>query len=149
MHRLIASFGCLVALVQSAQADPDALTLAAPSPSETEQAEPDWYQQFTFSNANSSALIDGAPAWQTQPSKTLNLGWIEGDRWSLSVDLTSRDEDSPLPREEMMAEAEFRITPRISIGGELTIGADELDDTTKWEDQQIKAGVRLRSAFKF
>jgi hypothetical protein len=48
-----------------------------------------------------------------------------------------------------MAEAEFRITPRISVGGELTIGANELDDTRQWEEQQIEAGIRLRSAFKF
>ena len=49
----------------------------------------------------------------------------------------------------MMAEAEFRITPRISVGGELTIGADEINDTARWEDQEIEAGIRLRSAFKF
>ncbi|MEO0467676.1 MAG: NtrZ family periplasmic regulatory protein, partial [Pseudomonadota bacterium] len=81
--------------------------------------------------------------------RTFNLAWINGDRWSLSLDLTSREEGSALPREEMMAEAEFRITPRISVGGELTIGAEEFDDTAQWEDQEIEAGIRLRSAFKF
>ena len=49
----------------------------------------------------------------------------------------------------MLAEAQFRITPRISVGGELSIAAEELDDTTQWEDQEIEAGIRLRSAFKF
>ena len=63
--------------------------------------------------------------------------------------MTSRDERSPLAREEMRAGANFRITPRISVGGEFSIGADELDDTTKWQEQQLEAGIRLRSAFKF
>ena len=49
----------------------------------------------------------------------------------------------------MMAEAQFRITPRLSVGGELTIAAEELDDASRWEDQEIEAGIRLRSAFKF
>ena len=49
----------------------------------------------------------------------------------------------------MTAEANFLITPRISVGGEVRIGADELDNAAKWQEQQIEAGIRLRSAFKF
>jgi len=127
-----------------AMAQQDVPEMPAPSISETDQAEPDWFQKFSLSGANLES-----PAWQSSPSQTFNLAWIKGDRWSLSLDLTSRGEDSPLPREEMLAEAEFRITPRISVGGELTIGAEELDDTAQWEDQEIEAGIRLRSAFKF
>ena len=63
--------------------------------------------------------------------------------------VTSSQNHQYFSPKEMMAEAEFRITPRISVGGELTIGAEELDDTGQWEDQEIEAGIRLRSAFKF
>ena len=49
----------------------------------------------------------------------------------------------------MLAEAEFRITPRLSVGGELTIRAEEFDEASTWEEQEIEAGIRLRSAFKF
>jgi len=137
------------AVANHASAETPALNLPAPSPAETDRAEPDWYEQFTFSTASRPDILDGSAVWAAQPAKTFHLGWIKDDRWSLSVDLTTREDGSPLPREEMLAEAEFRITPRISIGGELSIGADELDDTANWDDQDIEAGVRLRSAFKF
>jgi two component system regulator NtrZ-like protein (phosphatase activity inhibitor) len=127
-----------------AMADQDVPEMPAPSMSETDRAEPDWFQKFSFNTTDINA-----PIWQARPSQTFNLAWITGDRWSLSLDLTSRDEESPLPREEMLAEAEFQITPRFSVGGELSIAAEELDDTAQWEDQEIEAGIRLRSAFKF
>ena len=144
MRILAASLFLFGGCALPALAQQDVPEMPAPTISETDQAEPDWFQKFSLNGAN----LD-SPAWQSSPSQTFNLAWIKGDRWSLSLDLTSRGEGSPLPREEMMAEAEFRITPRISVGGELTIGAEELDDTAQWEDQDIEAGIRLRSAFKF
>ena len=144
MRSLLVSVAALSGLALPAMAEQDVPEMPAPTISETDQAEPEWFQSFSFNSAQLSS-----PVWQAQPSQTFNLAWIKGDRWSLSLDLTSRDEDSPLPREEMLAEAEVRITPRISVGGELSIGAEELDDTSQWEDQEIEAGIRLRSAFKF
>jgi hypothetical protein len=144
MRLLMVSVATLCGLALPAMAQQDVPEMPAPTISETDQAEPDWFQKFSFNSAQLNS-----PIWQAQPSQTFNLAWIKGDRWSLSLDLTSRDQESPLPREEMLAEAEFRITPRISVGGELSIGAEELDDTTQWEDQEIEAGIRLRSAFKF
>ena len=144
MRLLMASLVGFGSLAPPAMADNDVPDMPAPTIAETEQAEPEWFQKFSFSSDQI-----GSPIWQNTPSQTFNLAWIKGDRWSLSLDLTSRDQDSPLPREEMLAEAQFRITPRISVGGELTIAAEELDDTTQWEDQEIEAGIRLRSAFKF
>ncbi len=144
MRSLMVSCLAFGGLALPAMAQQDMPDMPAPSISETDQAEPEWFQTFSFS---SSAL--NAPIWGERPSQTYNLAWITGDRWSLSLDLTSRDQDSPLPREEMLAEAEFRITPRISVGGELTIAAEELEDTAQWQEQEIEAGIRLRSAFKF
>nr|WP_070960423.1 hypothetical protein [Hyphomonas sp. Mor2] len=144
MRILAASLVLFGGCTLPAMAQQDVPEMPAPTMAETDQAEPDWFQKFSLSGAS----LD-SPVWESRPSQTFNLAWIKGDRWSLSLDLTSRGEDSPLPREEMMAEAEFRITPRITVGGELTIGAEELDDTAQWEDQEIEAGIRLRSAFKF
>lgn len=144
MRALAASLVFFGGFALPAMAEQDVPEMPAPSISETDHAEPDWFQRFNLDTPG----IENA-LWETRPSKTFNLAWVKGDRWSLSLDLTSRDEGSPLPREEMLAEAEFRITPRLSLGGELTIGADELDDTAQWEDQDIEAGIRLRSAFKF
>lgn len=144
MRLLVASVVALSGFALPAMAQQDVPEMPAPTISETDQAEPEWFQKFSFNSAQLSS-----PIWQTEPSQTFNLAWVKGDRWSLSLDLTSRDGGSPLPREEMAAEAEFRITPRISVGGELSIGAEELDDTAQWEEQEIEAGIRLRSAFKF
>ena len=127
----------------AAQAGP--AELSPPTAAETDDAEPDWYRQFTL-----SAPSDEAPIWQSRPSKEVKLAWVKGDKWHLSVDLTSRPEDSPLPREEMRAGAEFRITPRISVGGSLSVGANELNGAfDQLQDEAIETGIRLRSAFKF
>ena len=144
MRAIAASLVLIGVTALPAMADQDVPEMPAPTISETDQAEPDWFQRFNLDGGNFDS-----PIWENSPSQTFNLAWIKGDRWSVSLDLTSRDQASPLPREEMMAEAEFRITPRISVGGELTIGAEELDDASQWEEQDIEAGIRLRSAFKF
>lgn len=144
MRKLMVSFVGLSCLAFPAVAEQDVPKMPAPSIAETELAEPEWFQKFNFSSDDVNS-----PIWQTAQSQTFNLAWIKGDRWSLSLDLTSREGDTPLPREEMLAEAQFRITPRISVGGELTIAAEELDDTAQWEDKEVEAGIRLRSAFKF
>ena len=153
MRFLAVSLVCFGGFALPAMAEQGVPEMPAPSISETDAAEPDWFQRFNFNTPGAEISL-----WETRPSQTFNLAWIQGDRWSLSLDLTSRDSDSLLAREEMMAEAEFRITPRISVGGELTIGsasgdlnlgAEELDTTSQLDDQEIEAGIRLRSAFKF
>jgi hypothetical protein len=78
---------------------------------------------------------------------------LGGDsRWELSLDKFTRLGVSPLPREEVQAGATFKITPRFSVGGEVSIRADELNelnDSARWENQDVEAGIRLKSAFKF
>ena len=139
----LAAIATCSALPAAAQTMP--LDIGAPSPSETEEAEPDWYRQFTLSSPS-----DEAPIWQAHPSKEVKLAWVKGDKWQLSVDLTSRPDGSPLPREEMRAGAEFRITPRISVGGTLSVGSNDIDESLQqFEGSEIETGIRLRSAFKF
>ena len=97
-----------------------------------------------------SSRSDEAPIWQSHPSKEVKLAFVKGDKWQLSVDLTSRPDDSPLAKEEMRAGAEFRITPRISVGGSLSVGSNSFDETlAQFEGEEIETGIRLRSAFKF
>ena len=138
----LAALGVFAALPATAQSE--AIELSPPTVSETEKAQPDWYRQFTLSSPS-----DATPIWQGAPSKEVRLAWIKGDRWQLSVDMTSRPDGSPLAREEMRAGAEFRITPRISVGGELTLGATELDELQQLQNETIETGIRLRTAFKF
>lgn len=133
------------ALAQQAGETPVQNNLDRPSLSDTETGRTDWYRQFAVVQPQ----IDNSSTWQTEPSDDTSFAWSQGKRWQLSLDLLSRPETSPLPREEMQAGATFRITPRFSIGGEVSLGAHELDDSSQWEEQQIEAGIRLKSAYKF
>ena len=120
------------------------MDVGAPVLSETDDAAPDWYRQFTFGSA-----ADESPIWKSLPDKELAFAWTKGDRWSLNIDLARRDEGTPLPHQEMSAGATFKITPRISVGGKLSVGASRVDDSALPEDQQVDTGIRLQSAFKF
>lgn len=125
----------------------DLMGVEAPSVSETDTPEPEWYRQFTL--AGPSDELGENPAIQSAPDKDVRFQLIDGTRWKFSIDLTSRPEDSPLPREEMSAGATFQLTPRLSVGGDVSIGANELDDSANWTDEEMEAGIRLRSAFRF
>jgi len=122
------------------------ISVETPSLSETSSAKPDWYRQFTITDGPTNVADE---TWLTEPTDDTSLVWSKGRRWQLSVDLMSRPATSPLPREEIEAGASFRITPRFSIGGEVSVGANELDDASQWEEQQLEAGIRLKSAYKF
>ena len=144
MRAVIASLGLIFAIAVPAMAQNDVPEMPVPSLAETEQAQPDWYQQFTFSSTDIAS-----PVWEAEPAQKISLAWVKGDRWSVSVDMTSRESLSPLPAEEMSAGANFRITPRISVGGELSIGSNDTVSISDLDQQEIEAGIRLRSAFKF
>ncbi len=140
--------GGMVATTATAQSGMSSrvVEVEPPAPSETPVAEPDWYRQFTL---KSDADLSRDAGLQLAPEKGLSLDFSNVRGWQFRVDLRTRDNQSPLPREEMSAGATFRITPRLSIGGDLSVGAHELDDASQWDDQQLEAGIRLRSAFKF
>ena len=122
----------------------DVIRVEAPTLSETPSAQSEWYRQFT------SAQPQGArPQWQAEPTQDFSVSFGTGSRWQLNLDKLTRTGDSPLPREEMQAGATFNVTPRLSVGGEVRIGADQLEDASRWENRDVEAGIRLKSAFKF
>lgn len=132
-----------------AMAEPLAINMPAPNLSETDEARPDWYEQFTFSTGT-----PGTESLNEDTSKSLRLSWVKNERWSLSVDLTQRAETpyltqvDPLSGDQVSAEAYFLITPRISVGGQLSVGADDLNDEQARQDI-LDTSIRLRSAFRF
>ncbi len=122
----------------------DAIRIEAPTASETPSARAEWYRQFS-----ESVPAENRPQWQDEPSQDFSMRLGGDSRWQLSVDKFTRLGISPLPREEVQAGATFRITPRFSVGGEVSIRAEELNDASRWENQDVEAGIRLKSAFKF
>ena len=135
-------------LALPAMADPvvpdDVLTVQAPSLSESKAAEADWYRQFAQPKP-----ADTKPVWQPEPTDDFSVQFGGNARWQLNLDMLTRPNSSPLPREQMQAGATFRVTPRFSVGGEVSVGAERLNDTSQWEDSQLETGIRLKSAFKF
>ena len=135
-------------LALPAMADPvvpdDVLTVQAPSLSESKAAEADWYRQFAQPKP-----ADTKPVWQPEPTDDFSVQFGGNTRWQLNLDMLTRPNSSPLPREQMQAGATFRVTPRFSVGGEVSVGAERLNDTSQWEDSQLETGIRLKSAFKF
>lgn len=147
---LIASLVTSVGLALEAGADemvaPDALNVDAPTLSETDQAEPDWYRQFTIAPPVDPLGFD--PSLQLEDDD-LSFQLRDAGRWTFSFDVTNRSGVSPLPQEEMSAGATFQITPRFSVGGDVSLGADKIDESMDFDDEEVEAGIRLRSAFRF
>lgn len=133
------------AMAQHAETDLSA-HISPPNVSETESARPEWFRKFTLSEP---AAKTATAELEERPAKDVRLKWLNNGRWEFTVDLTSRAENSPLPREEMSAGATFQITPRFSIGGDVSVGGQELEDSSTWTAQDLETGIRLRSAFKF
>jgi len=136
----------VLAMPAAAQEDSSAksVTIEAPQLSDTQAGKVDWYRQFAFSKPT-----DARPVWQAEPSDDVSMQFGGNTRWEFNLDKLSRPGTSPLPREEMQAGATFKITPRFSVGGEVSVGADDLNAVSKWEDREVEAGIRLKSAFKF
>lgn len=129
------------------RSDEDALRIEAPTLSESTAARSEWYRQFSEGKP-----AESRPQWQAEPNQDFSMRIGGNSRWELNVDKYTRLGVSPLPREEVQAGATFKITPRFSVGGEVSIRADELNqlnDSARWESQEVEAGIRLKSAFKF
>lgn len=147
---MLSSLIAITALALPAAAQEDsraaAVTLEAPQLSETKAGKVDWYRQFALSKP-----AEARPVWQAEPTEDLSMQFAGSDRWEFSLDKLSRPSAtvSPLPREEMQAGATFKITPRFSVGGEVSVGAEDLNSVAQWEDRNVETGIRLKSAFKF
>lgn len=122
----------------------DVIRVEAPTLSETNSARSEWYRQFSEGKPPESRL-----QWQAEPNQDFSVQIGKNSRWQLNLDKVTRPGETYLPREEVQAGATFRVTPRFSVGGEVRFGAEELDSSTRWENQEVEAGIRLKSAFKF
>lgn len=141
----------LVSVAASANAEEPVRVggIALPAQTSADAAgEPEWYRKFSFAQEQGrESLLTAGPAadW--------GLSWEQGERWLISIDRTLREDSvapSPYPREEMSAGAMFRVTPNLSFGGEVSVGAETLDRNALSEaGEPVEAGIRLRSAFKF
>jgi hypothetical protein len=104
-----------------------------------------WYQRFTSST---DLAEPHAEAERLQPS------WTLSQRWGVTVDvreaqrITSATESR---RDETAVGAYYQFTPRVRLGGELSLQTQRSDvaPTRQDEAQEPAAGVRIQSAFRF
>lgn len=114
---------------------------ASPGPAMKAQA---WEHSFSVSGAETFDFLH-----QPEKAQSFQFGGTGNGRWRMNLETVTRSEESPLPREEMRAGATYQFTPRFSLGGSLSVGAEELDDVSQWKEQSVEAGVRLKTTFKF
>lgn len=103
-----------------------------------------WDQNFTV---NDSLNFEADNMFLPEKAQTYHFGGK--GRWQMDLETVTRVDDSPLPREEMRAGATYNFTPRFSLGGSVSFGAEELDNVSNWKDQNVEAGVQLKTTFKF
>lgn len=150
MLRIVISLGMfLLTSAASLAAAQDSKNESPISISSTEtpvasDAVPSWYQRFSGSD-NDNNFAD----WTGLTERDIRLNLTSNPRWNVNLGLTSRDGDTGLPREEMWAGATYNITSRLSIGGAVGLGGEDLGPGAKWGEQKLETGIRLQSAFKF
>ena len=122
--------------------------VSSPVPAEESLLAPvEWTKSFTLSDTQSTEA-DPNPSLAYQ-EKAQAFQWGLNGRWMMNLNVVSRPVESPLPREEMRAGATYQFTPRFSLGGSVSVGAQELDDVNQWKEQEVQAGVKVKTTFKF
>jgi hypothetical protein len=103
-----------------------------------------------FGSSVERPLLPLAPIEKDQ----VQLSWRPGGKWGINLNLTSRDANEVLPREELAAGAYYQVTPRFRFGGGVTVKGDSLTESlskpgANFKDEVSEATVRIESAFSF
>lgn len=88
------------------------------------------------------------PQWGPQPAHKL-FQWDQKGHWGLKLDLSE-----PIGRDMQLRDVEagayFHVTPKLRIGGSVSLGDSSLIDRTMLIPQQSQAPrVKLETSFKF
>jgi hypothetical protein len=134
---------------QATSAAPQTLTgpaLAAQSQTETQLKAQSGNLGLGFNKSTERSVLPLAPIEKDQ----LEFSWKPGGKWGITLDLTSRSENSVLPKEEVAAGLSYQVTPRFRFGGSVTLNGDSLSrPETDFKQEVDEASVRLESAFSF
>ncbi len=131
------------------------LTTPPPTPAaaadEANAAAVPWYQRFTTSQGVTESITGvGENDRQLAPAWTLN------QRWGVTVDVREAQRVERLPDPNRGAEASvgayYQFTPRMRVGGQLSVEANDDRNLTTARDpngDEPRADVRIESAFRF
>ena len=112
-------------------------------------AEVPWYERFTYS----SGVSDSTPSWSTVNPRDPGAP-VAGARWGVTVNVGEeerlRTSESITPRGEAAIGAFYRFSPRIRVGGQVSVAPQPISPGLSARDQREEAaGVKLESAFRF
>ena len=112
-------------------------------------AEVPWYERFTYS----SGVSDAAPSWSTINPRDPKAP-VASARWGVTVNVGEeerlRTAESITPRGESAIGAFYRFSPRLRVGGQVSVAPQPVTPGLTARDQREEsAGVKLESAFRF
>lgn len=120
----------------------------APSEQQAAAAELPWYQHFTTSRGLSETLTGISENDRLAPPS-----WTLTQRWGVTVDVREgqRLDRGAVAEEQAAVGAYYQFTPRVRLGGELSLGATQREGAPAGvrHSEEETAGVRIESAFRF
>ena len=137
-----------IAMSSTAQAG-DQRALAAASQGSAQSAQAPWYERFTFG----SEFGAGANAWTPRGEPRANVRVTPRSRWGVTFGLereAQRPIDRTLGREGPTAGAFYQVSPKLRVGGAVTLPDQRLRPEDQRRDpNQRQPGVKVESAFRF
>ncbi|HRP10852.1 MAG TPA: hypothetical protein PLK37_07455 [Terricaulis sp.] len=109
-----------------------------------------WYQRFTTSNGVTESITG-----ETENDRSLPPAWTMNQRWGVTLDIREATRIDRLPEggrgDQTSVGAYYQFTPRMRVGGEVSLEVQRPGATTLPDRQQDepRAGVRVESAFRF
>ncbi len=107
-----------------------------------------WYQRFTTSNGVTETITG-----QSENDRRLAPAWTLNNRWGVTLDVREAERIERLPEggrgDEASVGAYYQFTPRVRVGGELSLQTTAPPGPLPTDDDEPRAGVRIESAFRF
>jgi len=133
--------------VAHAQDRPSAPVVAGNSQASVGAAVP-WYQRFTTSTGITESITGDA-----ENDRLAAPTWTLNQRWGVTVDVREAQRIERLPEggrgDQTSVGAYYQFTPRVRLGGEVSVEQQPLSPAPGTEDDAPRAGVRIESAFRF
>ena len=119
----------------------------APGASAPTSAVP-WYQRFTTSSGVTENITG-----DVENDRLAAPNWTLNQRWGVTVDVreAQRIERSPEGGrgDQTSVGAYYQFTPRLRVGGEVSLEQTPLAPVHTPDEEETRAGVRIESAFRF
>lgn len=130
-----------------AQQAPQAPQLTAPTAEAPGPATP-WYQRFTTSSGVTESITGEA-----ENDRIPQAAWTLNQRWGVTLDVREANRLQHNPEggrgDEAAVGAYYQFTPRMRVGGQVSVETPRPIQPTRRDQEEPRAGVRVESAFRF